>query len=58
MRCLYEVLGVERSSDEGTIKTAYRRGALQWHPGWLRSALKGATAAEGLRAEVVSRSRL
>lgn len=32
MRCLYEVLGVSRDSDDGTIKTAYRRGALEWHP--------------------------
>lgn len=33
MRCHYEVLGVARDADDGTLKTAYRKGALQWHPG-------------------------
>lgn len=33
MRCHYEVLGVARDADGGTLKTAYRKGALQWHPG-------------------------
>ena len=33
MRCLYEVLEVDPNSDDSTIKTAYRRAALQWHPG-------------------------
>jgi len=33
MRCHYEVLGVERDADDGVLKTAYRKAALQWHPG-------------------------
>lgn len=33
MRCHYEVLGVARDADDGTLKTSYRKGALQWHPG-------------------------
>jgi len=28
----YEVLGVERDADEGSIKKAYRKLALKWHP--------------------------
>lgn len=32
MRCHYEVLGVARDADDGTLKTAYRKCALQWHP--------------------------
>lgn len=32
MRCHYEVLGVDRDADDGTLKAAYRKGALQWHP--------------------------
>ena len=31
-RDYYEVLGVERESDDGVIKTAYRKLALQYHP--------------------------
>ena len=37
MRCHYEVLGVARDADDGTLKTAYRKGALQWHPGTVAS---------------------
>ncbi len=33
MRCLYEVLAVDRDADDAAIKVAYRRGALEWHPG-------------------------
>lgn len=33
MRCHYEVLGVARDADDNTLKSAYRKGALQWHPG-------------------------
>lgn len=33
MRCLYEVLGVERDAGDDTIKKAYRKLALVWHPG-------------------------
>ena len=28
----YELLEVERSADDGTIKSSYRRLAMQWHP--------------------------
>lgn len=31
-RDLYEVLGVDRNADDGALKTAYRRLALQYHP--------------------------
>lgn len=33
MRCLYEVLEVERNADDETIRKAYRTLALKWHPG-------------------------
>ena len=33
MRCHYEVLEVSRNADDDTIKKAYRRQALVWHPG-------------------------
>ncbi|KAH8415960.1 hypothetical protein KR222_005304 [Zaprionus bogoriensis] len=32
MRCYYEELGVSRDSNDGDIKTAYRKLALRWHP--------------------------
>src|ERR1700685_2040118 len=28
----YEVLGVERTADDGVLKTAYRKLAMQYHP--------------------------
>jgi tetratricopeptide (TPR) repeat protein len=28
----YDVLGIDRSADENTIKKAYRRGSIKWHP--------------------------
>lgn len=28
----YEILGVEKTADEKTIKNAYRKLALKWHP--------------------------
>jgi molecular chaperone DnaJ len=31
-RCFYEVLGVERSADEGELKSAFRKLAMKWHP--------------------------
>ncbi|MCP5468816.1 MAG: molecular chaperone DnaJ [Deltaproteobacteria bacterium] len=31
-RCYYEVLGIERQADHATIKAAYRRLALKYHP--------------------------
>lgn len=30
--CYYEMLGVDRSADHGTIKKAYRKLAMQYHP--------------------------
>ena len=32
MRCFYEVLDVARDADDATLRTAYRRAALRWHP--------------------------
>src|ERR1700730_321848 len=31
-RCFYEGLGVERSADEGELKSAFRKLAMKWHP--------------------------
>src|SRR5271168_4569206 len=31
-RDYYEILGVERESDDGVLKTSYRKLALQYHP--------------------------
>ena len=31
-RCFYEVLGVERTSSDGELKSAYRKLAMQCHP--------------------------
>jgi molecular chaperone DnaJ len=31
-RCYYEVLEVERSADDGVLKTAFRKLAMKWHP--------------------------
>src|SRR5438874_2120780 len=31
-RCFYDVLGVERSADEGELKSAFRKLAMKWHP--------------------------
>src|ERR1700732_56525 len=31
-RCFYEVLGVERSADEGELKSACRKLSMKWHP--------------------------
>ena len=31
--CLYEVLNVERTATDADIRKAYRKAALQWHPG-------------------------
>jgi DnaJ family protein A protein 5 len=33
VKCLYEVLEVERDADDDVIKKAYRKLALKWHPG-------------------------
>jgi molecular chaperone DnaJ len=31
-RCYYEVLEVERTADEGELKSAFRKLAMKWHP--------------------------
>src|SRR5262245_27632492 len=31
-RCYYDVLGVERTVDEGELKSAFRKLAMKWHP--------------------------
>src|SRR5436309_14358603 len=31
-RCYYEVLEVERSANDGALKSAFRKLAMQWHP--------------------------
>ena len=31
-RCYYEILEVERTADDGTVKTAFRKLAMKWHP--------------------------
>jgi molecular chaperone DnaJ len=31
-RCFYETLGVARSANDGELKTAFRKLAMQWHP--------------------------
>src|ERR1041384_6316160 len=31
-RCYYEVLEVERSADDGVVKSAFRKLAMKWHP--------------------------
>lgn len=31
MRCLYDVLQVGQEADEAAIRSAYRKGALQWY---------------------------
>lgn len=33
MRCHYEVLGIQIDATIDDIKKAYRKAALQWHPG-------------------------
>ena len=32
MRDYYEILGVDKSADEGTLKKAYRNLAMKYHP--------------------------
>src|SRR5882672_5484021 len=31
-RCYYEILEVERTANDGELKTAFRKLAMQWHP--------------------------
>lgn len=31
-KCHYEILNVSRDADDATIKAAYRKLALRWHP--------------------------
>jgi hypothetical protein len=39
VRCLYDILGVERSANDDEVKKAYRKMALTWHPGELSEPL-------------------
>lgn len=39
MKDLYEVLGVACDAEDSTIRTAYRKAALRWHPGVLAVSL-------------------
>ena len=32
-KCLYEVLDVAKDAEDDVIKKAYRKKALEWHPG-------------------------
>ena len=32
-RDFYKLLGIDRDADDRTLKKAYRRAALEWHPG-------------------------
>jgi curved DNA-binding protein CbpA len=37
LRCYYEVLSVAQDVEQDEIRKAYRRQALQWHPGEARA---------------------
>lgn len=39
MFCHYQILGVELNADQETIKKAYRKAALKWHPGKIMKLL-------------------
>ena len=62
MRDLYEVLGVAADSEDSSIRTAYRKLALRWHPGagaagsavGARRPCTFCAAAAGLRARVAT----
>jgi preprotein translocase subunit Sec63 len=54
-RCLYEVLGIERTADDDIIKKAYRKQALIWHPGekpLLQALLLAAAAVDAVQNAV------
>jgi hypothetical protein len=55
MRCLYEVLSVDKAADDDTIKKAYRKAALIWHPG-VHIVCLSYTTASGLSICAISHS--
>jgi hypothetical protein len=57
MRCLYEVLSVDKTADDDTIKKAYRKAALIWHPGLHLSLSTFCMPSEGIRCQQKQRQQ-
>ena len=56
MRCHYEVLNVSRDADDAVLKTAYRKAALQWHPGKTGTCIAVSLSWLAFRSSVVLES--